>query len=596
MGRVSCDEPRIRIRGKSHIVKSAETLEARVESFAKARGINKGEIITHDELRANRSLFEDLVTRTAYEREQGSAKTIGELLWQFGYDTGYSKGKPLLSDEVVGKLLREAFYRGLPVSKSGLLSIPKYKKAETRLESLARAKRVTRAEMFVRLTEIPGLHTEDLGNPEDGSMRQVGTIGERLVELSIATALTYDPSGARMGSAFRSMTPVPLHGYESNASSNGVSLSRPNGEKPHTALSRFADFRMDGGANPWDESHLIEVKTGMLVGPRGDMVETVGIKYPKNVVWASDDTRPNRRIAVLLNPNGNAIKARENLKKFDWQVITGRQARNMYRATEGLLAECSPGLPQNSSVPFYSFEMLRQAFEMTLRQPYVLAGHGMSTLRDWLPRMLRSAVDGIMNGYEEDRMSVPELVYSEVHLPNRVIGLDDSIFIDIETASDKPRQGAPVFIAGIARASDKNTLRISQRIARTPLEERLLLEWLKKELSGASNIVGHNIRGFDMPYLLNRYAAWRMKPFSMDRLVVTDTLPWLRLHKVDYNIGSARLSEYAMSRGLPVVEVDVPLEYARLIAGEEGDVCKVIDRNKSDLLAVAAMYADTKKT
>lgn len=163
------------------------------------------------------------------------------------------------------------------------------------------------------------------------------------------------------------------------------------------------------------------------------------------------------------------------------------------------------------------------------------------------------------------------------------------LFLDLETCGLRAQ---PLFLVGLATVGAEE-LDLDLLLARRPAEEAAVIALAAQRLAEAEAVVTFNGDRFDLPYLRDRAAWWRV-PLTLPE-VHLDLLPLSRrlwggrfanckLQTLEQGICGRRRSE------VDVPGAEIPERYRRFVAtGEAGLLRPILYHNAMDLAAMVAL-------
>jgi hypothetical protein len=192
----------------------------------------------------------------------------------------------------------------------------------------------------------------------------------------------------------------------------------------------------------------------------------------------------------------------------------------------------------------------------------------------------------------------------EVDLPPALVpasdpGVEgDPVFLDTETTGLAGGTGTYVFLVGLAtwvRGSPRPRLRVTQYFLGDLGAETAFLHAVARALAGAGRLVTFNGRTFDLPLLETRYLLARAPWWGMD-LPHLDLFPvaralW-RARAEDCRLTTLEAALLGLDRGDDLPGAMMPQLYFRwLRAGDPRPIPRIVDHNRWDLVALAALAA-----
>jgi len=170
---------------------------------------------------------------------------------------------------------------------------------------------------------------------------------------------------------------------------------------------------------------------------------------------------------------------------------------------------------------------------------------------------------------------------------------ESAAFVDFEAGSH-PRGGSCLFLAGIGRLHE-DAFVVTQYLARTPEEERDVLERTARDLAAAPQLVTFNGRSFDVPLLVERTAAegieWAPARDHFDLLRMAERLVKRRFADARLVTLERELLRYTRIDDLPGAAA--PRAWLELFEeGRDRLLTAVLRHNLLDVLALPALACE----
>ncbi|MBI4872108.1 MAG: ribonuclease H-like domain-containing protein [Candidatus Riflebacteria bacterium] len=186
----------------------------------------------------------------------------------------------------------------------------------------------------------------------------------------------------------------------------------------------------------------------------------------------------------------------------------------------------------------------------------------------------------------------------EILARNRSLGnldLSRAAFLDTETTGLSGGTGTIAFLVGLARLED-GVFRVRQLFVRDFDEETAMLYQLGLLLEGASCLVTYNGKSFDVPLLVGRYVANRLRGpdlYGMPHLDLLHSARRLWRHEfAELSLGCLERAMLGIERTGDVPGALIPALYVRYLTTKRADLMEpVLHHNELDVLSLATVLA-----
>jgi len=256
--------------------------------------------------------------------------------------------------------------------------------------------------------------------------------------------------------------------------------------------TRSADGRFNAGG----ESYLVELKTTDYSTSKQFFKSLA--KYVDTNYWFNGEKIDNKILLIDKSINGNARKISP-----DWTVIRGDEFGLLYKRALDLWISKEPNLVNYS--PMTSFDSLTQIHDLLHDKSHLLVRKGNRTLR----KIVELTEMKLFNHLDFPRgLFNPYRVYnSEYSSSLNILGIypegfisyipENTLFLDLETTGFR-NSGSQIIMAtlGERKGDDFNA---KLYFARTPFEEKKVLEQLISKIESSDAIVTYNGSAFDIP-------------------------------------------------------------------------------------------------
>jgi uncharacterized protein YprB with RNaseH-like and TPR domain len=281
-----------------------------------------------------------------------------------------------------------------------------------------------------------------------------------------------------------------------------------------------------------------------------------------------------------LVPGGELITERGTCYRVETKEALSLSTIPLKRASEGLLAD------------FKLLKGVREATERVLKERGYrsiadLVGHdrfntqALRFLELVQTRDTRALIEWI--GRRFPRSDPLALFASGFHTE------DELLFVDLETLG---LFSSPIILVGVAEAVDR-TLSVRQYIARNVNEEPAALAALLSHVHARTALVTYNGRAFDVPYLEQRLAYYRIHAnlqrahfdvLQFARRMWRGRTPNFKLASLEKQVIGARESD--------IPSALVPEFYETYLRTQNaGPLVAIIDHNRQDLIALAHIFS-----
>jgi len=282
------------------------------------------------------------------------------------------------------------------------------------------------------------------------------------------------------------------------------------------------------------------------------------------------------------------------------EALNGEEVRmpdgtSCYRITGSV--PCTPGRPDPALLPALLSEDLTLVSGIGPKTAATLRRRGYRTIKDliWHRRFGEEAGRVQQRIEEADRSDLLDLVLSRHSRSHRLAFLAgapvhdrDLLFFDIETLGFFSR---PIILFGLARLR-QGQLITTQYLLQGVRDEQAALKATLGEFSPGTVLVTFNGRSFDLPYLQERCAYYRLPapaPPQIDLLHHSRSL-WKDRYP-DCRLGTLETRLCGMVRRDDLPSAMVPEFYtAYQQTGNPGPLVPIVEHNRQDLVTTAHLF------
>jgi len=445
---------------------------------------------------------------------------------------------------------------------------------------------------------IPEIRPEDISAAGQSAVKFSGLIFEREVLFLLAALKEADPNLRGMGKEFRDYFPAPLIDIHTARKEDGVVgiTSVKNGGK-----RLEADGRVICGSDK--RQMLIEAKSYKRC--YGNKVGKMADKYSGPLVW-SDGTPIYDKVAFLsfLNGGNGDKEWRKILEDGGWKVIGKEQFGEFYRRGLEIFAEKEPDFFQEAAIPCGGLEDVLKMHELAHEKGHLLIRRGHRFMREWIASFLRENTKVLLTGQRYEGRTNYKKRYTSigkelsVSYGKTLQPIPEGIlFFDLETAGFR-RTGGPIVVVGMGYSQNGEFV-IDQRLVRTPLEEESVVKSFEKKAKEADEIVHFNGDSFDTGFMAERAKTNLVRQVRKKGFLNLDLMRGWRAYAGNAGFPQHRLQDYErvkldFKRNEDLPGNKVPEVFRTFVFGgdDEGDMRRVVEHNRIDIMTMAFMYQD----